>query len=127
MKINSLFILILLSFGFSFLAEAVTQNRRALEPEKEYTFPGTGFLPFLKNRSPYEDKDAQRWFGGGSISTEGSTRKALSLYEKFSKRRSDAKVSIRGNLIQVGPEALYRASILREKKEIGIRLLSIFD
>ena len=88
-----------------------------MEPEKEYTFPGTGFLPFLKNRSPYEDKDAQRWFlEADQFQREGSTRKALSLYENFQKERSDAKVSIRGNLIQVGPEALYRASILREKK-----------
>ena len=48
MKINSLFILILLSFGFSFLAEAVTPNRRALEPERN-TFSRNRFFTFLKN------------------------------------------------------------------------------
>ena len=83
--------------------------------DKEYTFPGTGF--FIKDRTPYSQEEAKRWFlQAHKLQKQGSLRKALGLYEKFTKRRSDAMVSIQGKKIIVGAESLYRASILREKK-----------
>ena len=42
--------------------------------------------------------------------------KSLKLYEKFSKRRSDAIVNIDGNSYLVGPESLFRAAKIREEK-----------
>ena len=83
--------------------------------DKEYTFPGTGF--FIKDRSPYPENEAKRWFlEANKMQKAGSLRKALGLYEKFSKRRSDAIVTLQGEKIKIGPESLYRASILRERK-----------
>ena len=77
---------------------------------------------FIKNRDPYEAEEAKSWFiEAHKLQKEGSLRKALGLYEKFSKRRSDASVNIDGSSVPVGPESLYRAAIIREKKETGIR------
>ncbi|MDG1325367.1 MAG: tetratricopeptide repeat protein [Opitutales bacterium] len=44
----------------------------------------------------------------------GDTAKALSLYENFSKRRSDFRIVLGNSEVQIGPESLYRAAILRE-------------
>jgi len=98
----------------SFLESAPAPRKPGLS-DKEYTFPGTGF--FIKDRTPYSQEEAKRWFlQAHKLQKQGSLRKALGLYEKFTKRRSDAMVSIQGKKIIVGAESLYRASILREKK-----------
>ena len=53
---------------------------------RRHLFPGTGFI---KNRKPYEDYQAKAWFKEAYLlEKEEKTSKALSLYEKFSKRRS---------------------------------------
>ena len=75
---------------FNFL-DGATRARGPGVVDKEYTFPGTGF--FIKNRDPYNSEEARKWFIEASkLQKEGSLRKALGLYEKFSKRRSDANM-----------------------------------
>jgi len=90
-------------------------NRNSSNNDKEYLFPGTGF--FKKNRDPLDDKQAKLWFlEAEQAEAEGDSGDALSLYENFSKRRSDYRIIRKGNEIQIGPESLYRAANLREKK-----------
>ena len=90
-------------------------NRNSSNNDKEYLFPGTGF--FKKNRDPLDDKQAKLWFlEAEQAEAEGESGDALSLYENFSKRRSDYRIIRKGNEIQIGPESLYRAANLREKK-----------
>lgn len=113
-------ILILFSIFYSFSSlwsvspGANRNNRNAAIQDKEYLFPGTGF--FKKNRDPLDDNQAKKWFlEAENAELGGDTRDALSLYEKFSKRRSDFRI-VRDNVeIQLGPESLYRAANLREK------------
>ena len=89
-------------------------SRNSSETE-DYLFPGTGF--FVKNRKPYDDYEAKSWFKEAFDSeSKGDLNKALSLYEKFTKRRSDAVIKINGTEWQVGPEALVRAAKIRERK-----------
>ena len=83
--------------------------------EREHLFPGTGF--FVKNREPYDEAVARKWFfDADRFHKEGELGDALGLYEKFAKRRSDLVVNVNGSSILVGGEALYRAAILRESK-----------
>ena len=110
--IYSFFIFLSLIF-----AEAQTgrQNRGAASDEKQYLFPGTGF--FVKNRLPYDEEEAKAWFKEAfTLQNQGKEKKALSLYEKFSKRRTDATLKIQDIVFKVGPESLYRAAAIREKK-----------
>ena len=58
---------------------------------------------------------------------QGEIRKALDLYENFSKRRSNAVLVRKGKKIQIGPEALFRAAILRETRGIGEKPSSTSD
>jgi tetratricopeptide (TPR) repeat protein len=89
-------------------------NRNSASQDKQYLFPGTGF--FKKNRLPLDDVQANEWFlEAESAESDGDTRDALSLYEKFSKRRSDFRIVRNKVEIQVGPESLYRAANLREQ------------
>ncbi len=82
--------------------------------EKEYLFPGTGF--FKKNRDPIEDAQAKEFFlSAEKAESQDDSREALSIYEKFAKRRSDFRITRNGTEIQIGPESLYRAAGLREK------------
>ena len=105
----------LFTFCFFNLLQGATRAKGPGVVDKEYTFPGTGF--FIKNRDPYNPGEARKWFiEAGKLQNEGSLRKALVLYEKFSKRRSDATIKIKNSLVAIGPESLFRASILREKK-----------
>ncbi|OUU40507.1 MAG: hypothetical protein CBC16_06125 [Verrucomicrobia bacterium TMED56] len=100
---------------FSFVLLGQQSNSRYKEEEKEYLFPGTGF--FVKNRKPYENNEAINWFREAySLELKGEYGKALSLYEKFSKRRSDALVKIDSKQFKVGPEALFRAARIRETR-----------
>lgn len=115
MKLNSILFLSIVSFSLAHFIDGAPRPRGQADAEKEYTFPGTGF--FIKNRDPYEAEEAKSWFiEAHKLQKEGSLRKALGLYEKFSKRRSDASVNIDGSSVPVGPESLYRAAIIREKK-----------
>ena len=76
---------------------------------KDFLFPGTGF--FVKNRNPYDEQTAKAWFLQAERSQkEGDLGEALTLYEKFTKRRSDASVSTKDGPVLVGPESLYRAA-----------------
>ena len=85
------------------------------EDEKKSLFPGTGF--FVKNQKPYEDKEAKEWFISAlELQHLKETSKALKLFEKFTKRRCDLVLTIKGTDVLVGPEALYRAAIIRENQ-----------
>ena len=115
MKFSPLIFSICFVVSSSSLLESAPAPRTAGVSDKEYTFPGTGF--FVKDRTPYPENEAKHWFlEANKLQKAGSLRKALGLYEKFSKRRSDAMVTVKGEQIKVGPESLYRASILRERK-----------
>ena len=108
------FLLFVVSLFFTSV-DGFTAPRKPASVEKEYIFPGTGF--FVKNRDPYPDKEAQQWFiEANRLQKEGKIGKALDLYEKFSKRRSDASVKIAKKSVKVAPESLFRASIIREQK-----------
>jgi outer membrane protein assembly factor BamD len=81
--------------------------------DKEFLFPGTGF--FKKNRDPISDEQSRFWFDkAAKAERNGDLKKALDLYENFSKRRSDLRINSSGKVIQVGPESLYRAAKIRE-------------
>jgi outer membrane protein assembly factor BamD len=81
--------------------------------DKEFLFPGTGF--FKKNRDPISDEQSRSWFDeAAKAERNGDFKKALDLYENFSKRRSDLRINSSGKVIQVGPESLYRAAKIRE-------------
>ena len=117
-KINLLFGFIIM-FSTSLLwsvSPGDTRNQRNLSSkEKEYLFPGTGF--FKKNRDPLDDKQAKTWFfGAEQLEADGDPNDALSLYENFAKRRSDTRINRNNEVIQIGPESLFRAANLREKK-----------
>lgn len=105
------FTLSLLIFGDSFAAPKSTVGGDV----KDFLFPGTGF--FVKNRNPYDEQTAKEWFLKAERSQkEGDLGEALALYEKFTKRRSDASVSTKDGPVLVGPESLYRAALIRERK-----------
>ena len=98
----------------------VHQDRGGKRMLKKNTPSGDRF--FQKTETPTKQRKQKSWFiEAHKLQKEGSLRKALGLYEKFSKRRSDASVNIDGSSVPVGPESLYRAAIIREKKETGIR------
>ena len=100
-------------FLFGHLAAAPNSKQGA--GEKEHLFPGTGF--FVKNRDPYDEKIAKKWFLEAHKSQkEGDSGEALSIYEKFTKRRSDASINTKQGIVLVGPESLYRAALIREQK-----------
>ena len=83
--------------------------------QKEYLFPGTGF--FKRNRDPIDDQKAQKIFlDAEKAAVNGDTNKALDLFENFAKRRSDMRFKHKNIVIQVGPESLYRAALIREQK-----------
>ena len=90
-------------------------NRGSSTDSEEYLFPGTGF--FVKNRKPYDENEAKTWFREAyNLDKQKKNSKALKLYEKFTKRRSDASVEIENIVYQVGPESLFRAAKIRETK-----------
>ena len=99
----------------SVLQAAPRSSRGSDTSEKTYLFPGTGF--FVKNRKPYEPQEAKRWFNeADGHQKKGDLGKALSLYEKFAKRRSDTQIQVRGENVSVGAESLFRAANIREKR-----------
>jgi tetratricopeptide (TPR) repeat protein len=107
------YILLVLLSSIFVSAQNPNQGRGLNGNEKEYLFPGTGF--FVKNRKPYDDIEAKNWFQEAfEYQKKGSLSKSLKLYEKFSRRRSDASVDIDGKNFEVGPESLYRAAQIRE-------------
>ena len=109
--------ILIITLFFAFLSSLFAQKGppRNMTEKEEYLFSGTGF--FIKNRKPYNDYDAKKWFEDAFFyQKKGDNGKALSLYEKFSKRRSDAVVVIDSKKIKVGPESLLRAAKIREKK-----------
>ena len=88
---------------------------RRQHDEKDYLFPGTGI--FGKNRDPIESQQAKEWFlKAEDEEKKGDLRDALSYYEKFSKRRTDARIIHDGTEIQIGPESLFRAARIQEKR-----------
>jgi tetratricopeptide (TPR) repeat protein len=90
-------------------------QRNSGNKEKEYLFPGTGF--FKKNRNPLDDEQAKSWFmEAEKAESEGDASDALAIYENFAKRRSDFRINRNNVEIQIGPESLFRAANLREKK-----------
>ena len=109
-------------FSFSVLllaclasAQMGNPNRGSSAVEQEYLFPGTGF--FVKNRKPYEENEAKLWFKEAyNYEMQQKSSKAMKLYEKFSKRRSDASIELDGKVFLVGPESLFRAAKIREEK-----------
>ena len=107
--------LLILFTGSLVYAQKGNPNRASSTDEREYLFPGTGF--FIKNRKPYDDNEAKSWFREAySYDKQNISNKALKLYEKFAKRRSDASVELDGKIFQVGPESLFRAAKIRETK-----------
>ncbi len=97
------------------VAPGDNRNRSSSDSDKEYLFPGTGF--FSKNRDPISNEQSKKWFLEAELEEKkGDPGKALSIYEKFSKRRSDLILKRGDESIQVGPESLYRAANLREKR-----------
>ena len=88
---------------------------RRQHDEKDYLFPGTGI--FGKNRDPIESQQAKEWFlKAEDEEKKGDLRDALSYYEKFSKRRTDVRIIRDGTEIQIGPESLFRAARIQEKR-----------
>lgn len=82
---------------------------------KEYLFPGTGI--FGKNRDPIEQGVAEQWFlKGEAEERKGDESDALRQYEKFAQRRTEARLIRDGEEVLIGPEALFRASRIREKR-----------
>jgi len=112
------YLLVILSFSFigiDFLWAQKSSSRKANDPSEEYLFPGTGF--FIKDRKPYEDYQAKAWFKQAYLlEKEDKASKALSFYEKFTKRRSDATLEIDSKTYKVAPESLFRAAKIREQK-----------
>ena len=91
------------------------RNNSSATQTKEYLFPGTGF--FKKNRDPIDNNQAKVWFLEASkAEIEGDFQDAIQLYEKFALRRCDYRLTEKNVEIQIGPESLYRAATLREKK-----------
>lgn len=91
------------------------RGRTKGEEEKVYLFPGTGF--FIKNRDPYQDEQAHKWFlEAVKLQRSGELSDALKLFEKFSKRRCDLIVDFEGASVLIGPESIYRAALIRERQ-----------
>ena len=113
---KSLLIILTVNFLFLDFLSAQKRNSRNLhDSSEEHLFPGTGF--FIKNRKPYEDYQAKAWFKEAYLlEKEEKTSKALSLYEKFTKRRSDAILKIDAKTYKVAPESLFRAATIREAR-----------
>ena len=111
MKAPSLFLFITLTFGLLELPAVSPGDRRGNQSNpasgKDYLFPGTGF--FKKNRDPIKEEEAKEWFlAAESKEKEGDLRKALDIYENFTKRRSDTILTRENEQIQLGPESIFR-------------------
>ena len=92
-----------------------SSDTRLSDDEPKHLFPGTGF--FVKNRNPYNDREAKEWFLEAlTLEKKNDDKQALKLFEKFTKRRSDLIFTRIDKNIIVGPEAIFRAAALREKK-----------
>ena len=112
---NILLGLIILSLCSVDLLLAVADNRSNRTDEKTYLFPGTGF--FIKNREPYDDHEAKEWFHAAvALERDGHTAKALKIYKKFTKRRTDVVIDFEGAQVLIGPEAIYRLASIEEKQ-----------
>ena len=123
MKLNSILFLSIVSFSLAHFIDGAPRPRGQADAEKEYTFPGTGF--FIKNRDPYEAEEAKSWFvEAHKLQKEGSLRKALGLYEKFSKRRSDALVNIDGSSFRSDRNLYTGLPLFGKRRETGRRRLS---
>ncbi|MAK46907.1 MAG: hypothetical protein CMI24_06600 [Opitutae bacterium] len=110
--IYSFFIFLSLIFAE---AQTTRKTRGAASDEKQYLFPGTGF--FVKNRLPYDEEEAKALFREAfALQNQGKENKALTVYEMFSKRRTDATLKVQDTVFKVGPESLYRAAAIREQK-----------
>ena len=121
MKAFSIFLLLTLTLGLLELPAVSPGDRRRYQSNpssdkgKNYLFPGTGF--FKKNRDPINAEQAKDWFlAAESKEKAGDLRKALDIYENFAKRRSDAILTRENEQIQIGPESLFRAAIIRENR-----------
>ena len=121
MKTSSIFLLLTLMISLLDLLAVSPGDRRSYQSNtssgngKEYLFPGTGF--FRKNRDPIAAEQARKWFLAAEAKEKaGDLKKALDIYETFAKRRSDAVLTRENDKIQVGPESLFRAAIIREKR-----------
>lgn len=91
-----------------------SSDTRTKQDEVQPLFPGTGF--FVKNRDSYDSSEAKDWFlQAVQLEKKNENSKALKIYEKFIKRRSDLILRREDKKIIVGAEAIYRASALREK------------
>lgn len=115
-------LLLLLSLGTDLWAASPGDYRRRSSgtwrqqhDEKNYLFPGTGI--FGKNRDPIEFDQAKEWFlQGEAEENKGDLKDALGFYDKFAKRRTDARLTRDGVEVQVGPEALFRAVRILENR-----------
>ena len=119
MKASSIILLLSFALGLIELSAVSPGDSRRYQSnpsaDKDYLFPGTGF--FKKNRDPIDSEQAKEWFlTAESKEKSGDLGKALDLYENFAKRRSDATLSRNNELVQIGPESLFRASMIREKR-----------
>ena len=121
MKASCIFLLLALTLGLLELPAVSPgdrgryQSNSSSDKGKEYLFPGTGF--FKKNRDPINAEQAKEWFLAAESKVKtGDLRKALDIYENFAKRRSDATLTRENEQIQIGPEALFRAAIIRENR-----------
>jgi tetratricopeptide (TPR) repeat protein len=108
------FSICLLILGLEY-AEANPRASQKSDEVKTYLFPGTGF--FIKNRDPYEDKEAKKWFLEAiELQRTGELSDALKLFEKFTKRRCDLIIDFENTPTLIGPESIYRAAMIREKQ-----------
>jgi len=107
--------LVILSLFSGNILLALADNRGNRTDEKTYLFPGTGF--FIKNREPYDDREAKEWFHSAvALEREGNFAKALKIYKKFTKRRTDLVIDFEGTQVLIGPEAIYRLALIEEKQ-----------
>ena len=82
--------------------------------EEKHLFPGTGF--FIKNYDPYPADISESWFRNASkLYDAGDLKEALEIFEKFTLRRCDHRMDLDGESILIGPEAIYRAAMIREQ------------
>lgn len=112
---------IFLFLGFclsQFMPQNLGANQRGrdkMDDEKVHIFPGTGI--FFKNRDPYDDQEAKKWFlEATELQKADKISGALKFYEKFTKRRSDLVLDVEGNQVLIGPESVFRAAMIREKQ-----------
>lgn len=111
------YLLFITFFALQFGLHAAKSARPGNEntDKSEHLFSGTGF--FIKDRTPYDDEESRQMFlEANQLQENGEISDALNLYEKFAKRRSDFILEAMGSSVLVGPESLYRASLLREKR-----------